>query len=374
MAKETIIISGGGTGGHIFPAIAIAHALQAADSTIDILFVGARGKMEMQRVPAAGYPIIGLWISGLQRKLTVSNLLFPVKVISSVSKALGIVRKYRPVAVVGVGGYASGPLVYAATMKGIPAVLQEQNSYAGITNKILAKRVQQVCVAYDKMERFFPAENIRFTGNPVRSDIVKAAAEGLDSRKEEALGYYQLKPGVPTLLVVGGSLGARTLNRSLAASLAQLKENNIQVIWQCGKFYYEEMKATLEAAGNPGNIHLHQFLDRMDLAYAAADVVISRAGALSISELCLVQLPVIFVPSPNVAEDHQRKNASALVEKNAALMVLDRDAEQQMIPQALALLENKGKQQELKKNIGQLARPEAAAAIAEIILKLKKAS
>ena len=374
MAKETIIISGGGTGGHIFPAIAIAHALQAADSNIDILFVGAKGRMEMQRVPAAGYPIIGLWISGLQRKLTAGNLLFPVKVISSVSKALGIVRKYRPVAVVGVGGYASGPLVYAATMKGVPAVLQEQNSYAGITNKILARRVQQICVAYDKMERFFPAGNIRFTGNPVRSDIVKAAAEGLDSRKEEALDYYQLKPGLPTLLVVGGSLGARTLNRSLSAGLQQLKENNIQVIWQCGKFYYEDMTARLEEAGNPENIHLHEFLDRMDLAYATADVVISRAGALSISELCLVQLPVIFVPSPNVAEDHQRKNASSLVEKNAALMVLDKDAEQQMIPQALALLKDKEKQLELKKNIGQLARPEAASAIAEIILKLKKAS
>ncbi|MFP4089846.1 MAG: undecaprenyldiphospho-muramoylpentapeptide beta-N-acetylglucosaminyltransferase [Cyclobacteriaceae bacterium] len=367
-----IIISGGGTGGHIYPAIAIAHALQELHPGTEILFVGAKGRMEMQKVPEAGYKIEGLWISGLQRKLTLDNLAFPLKVTSSLYRASQILSDFRPQAVVGVGGFASGPLVYAASWKGIPSLLQEQNSYAGLTNKLLAGKVQKVCVASHGMETFFPKEKIVFTGNPVRHDIVKLAATGLESKRAEAFDYFGLDAARKTLLVVGGSLGARTLNNSMIEGVSRLSAAGIQVIWQSGKFYYEEMRSKLAALENTEGIKLHEFLSRMDLAYAAADVVVSRAGALAISELALVKKPTIFVPSPNVAEDHQRKNAESLVKEKAALMVLDREAGGKLIEDAIRLLEDKGQQQELAKHIGRLARPDAARHIAEEVISLIK--
>ncbi len=365
-----IIISGGGTGGHIYPAIAIAHALQAAHPDTEILFVGAKGRMEMQKVPEAGYKIMGLWISGIQRKLTLDNLAFPLKLISSLKGASKILADFKPDAVVGVGGFASGPLLYAASWKKIPSLLQEQNSYAGLTNKLLAGKVKKVCVAHEEMDRFFPQEKLVFTGNPVRKDIVALAAHGLESKREEAFKFFDLDPNKKTIMVVGGSLGARTLNDSMINGISKLVAKDAQVIWQCGKFYYEEMKQKLNAIENKQGIRLHEFLNRMDLAYAAADVVISRAGALAISELALVKKPTIFVPSPNVAEDHQRKNAEALVKQDAALMVMDKDAPAQMIEAALALLENEGQQEALAENMAKLARPEAAVHIAREVINL----
>ncbi|MEK6480768.1 undecaprenyldiphospho-muramoylpentapeptide beta-N-acetylglucosaminyltransferase [Catalinimonas sp. 4WD22] len=365
-----IIISGGGTGGHIYPAIAIAHALQSLHPETEILFVGAKGRMEMQKVPEAGYKIIGLWISGIQRKLTLDNLAFPLKVTSSLFQSSRILSDFRPDAVVGVGGFASGPLLYAASWKNIPSLLQEQNSYAGLTNKLLAGKVKKVCVAHEEMDRFFPKEKIVFTGNPVRKDIVALAAEGLNSKKEEAFKYFDLDPNKKTLLVVGGSLGARTLNDSMIAGINKLVAEDAQVIWQCGKFYYEEMTTRLNAIEQKQGIKLNEFLSRMDLAYAAADVVISRAGALAISELALVSKPTVFVPSPNVSEDHQRKNAEALVKLDAALMVMDKDAKEQMIDVALKLLKDEQQQKALSENIVKLARPKAAEHIAKEVIGL----
>lgn len=365
-----IIISGGGTGGHIYPAIAIAHALQSLHPDTEILFVGAKGRMEMQKVPEAGYKIIGLWISGIQRKLTLDNLAFPLKVTSSLFQSSRILSDFRPDAVVGVGGFASGPLLYAASWKNIPSLLQEQNSYAGLTNKLLAGKVKKVCVAHEEMDRFFPKEKIVFTGNPVRKDIVALAAEGLDSKKEEAFKFFDLDPNKKTLLVVGGSLGARTLNDSMIAGIHKLVAEDAQVIWQCGKFYYEEMTAKLNVIEQKQGIKLNEFLSRMDLAYAAADVVISRAGALAISELALVSKPTVFVPSPNVSEDHQRKNAEALVKRDAALMVMDKDAKEQMIDVALRLLKDEQQQKALSENIVKLARPKAAEHIAKEVIGL----
>lgn len=367
-----IIISGGGTGGHIYPAIAIANALRSIRPDTKVLFVGARGRMEMQKVPEAGYRIEGLWISGLQRKLTTDNLAFPLKVASSVIKSFRVLAKFRPDVAVGVGGFASGPLLYAASLKKIPALLQEQNSYAGLTNKMLANQVQKICVAHHGMERFFPKEKLVFTGNPIRQDIVTLAAEGVDSRRVEGLEYFGLSPDQPTLLVVGGSLGARTLNVSVLAGIEKLTAQGVQVVWQSGKTAYQAMGAQLAAIDHRPGIQLREFLTRMDLAYAVADVVVSRAGALAISELALVRKPVIFVPSPNVAEDHQRKNAEALVKEDAALMVLDADAPKHLIDQAIALLNDPSRQQVLQQNIGQLARPEAAQQIAEEVLSLIK--
>lgn len=365
-----IIISGGGTGGHIYPAIAIAHALQVLHPDTEILFVGAKGRMEMQKVPEAGYKIIGLWISGIQRKLTLDNLAFPLKVTSSLIGSSKILSDFRPDAVVGVGGFASGPLLYAASWKNIPALLQEQNSYAGLTNKLLAGKVKKVCVAHEDMDRFFPQEKIVFTGNPVRQDIVALAAQGLEGKRHEAFTYFDLDPKKKTLLVVGGSLGARTLNDSMIAGVNKLLAQDVQVIWQCGKFYHEEMTAKLSAMDQKQGIRLNEFLSRMDLAYAAADVVISRAGALAISELALVKKPTVFVPSPNVSEDHQRKNAEALVKQDAALMVMDKEARDQMIDVALALLKDKPQQQALSDNIAKLARPQAAEHIAKEVISL----
>ena len=359
-----IIISGGGTGGHIYPAIAIANALRNIDPAIEILFVGAEGKMEMQKVPQAGYEIIGLPIRGLQRSLDVKNLLVPFKLLQSLQKARRVIKKFNPQVAVGVGGYASGPLLYMAAAMGIPTLIQEQNSYAGLTNKWLAKRAATICVAYEGMEKFFPPGKIIFTGNPVRKDIALA-----HRKKPEALEFFRLKPGIPTLLAIGGSLGAGTLNKSLQAAVEMLRQTDCQVIWQTGKYNFEACKKSVELV-NAHNIKVFDFIGRMDLAYAAADAVVSRAGALSISELCLVAKPAILVPSPNVAEDHQTKNAMALVKQDAALLVKDGDAQNTLVHTALALLNDGEQKQKLSSQIQKIARPDAAERIAQEILKL----
>lgn len=321
--------------------------------------------MEMQKVPEAGYAIEGLQISGIQRRLTLDNLSFPVKLIRSVRKAGGIVQRFKPDVVVGVGGYASGPLMFAATRRGIPGLLQEQNGYAGLTNKWLAKWVKTICVAYPKMEQYFPASKLVFTGNPVRKDI-----QQLDRLKEEALKHYGFSAEKKVLLVIGGSLGARTLNEGIKKDLTALQAAGVQLIWQTGKFYYDKLAQELGA--EPGaDIRMMPFITEMRLAYAAADVVISRAGALSISELCLAEKPAILVPSPNVAEDHQTKNAMTLVQEGAAVLVRDADAAAgNLVPEALALLNDEARQATLQKNISKLAKPEAAKQIAEEVLKL----
>lgn len=319
----------------------------------------------MQKVPEAGYKIIGLWISGLQRKLTLDNLSFPFKVITSLMKSRKIIKQFKPHAVVGVGGYASGPLLKIATSKNIPAIIQEQNSYAGLTNKLLAKKVQKICVAYPNMDRFFPSEKIVLTGNPVRKDILDLAG-----KKSEAISHFNLNPDKKTLLVLGGSLGARTLNDSMILNIQKLIDADVQVIWQCGKFYFAEMKRKLEAIANTKNVLLFEFMKEMDLAYAVADVVISRAGALSVSEICVAAKPTIFVPSPNVAEDHQTKNAKAMVDNQAAILVKDDVAREQLIDQALDLINDNEKQKGLSENIRTLAKPDAANDIVNEIVRL----
>lgn len=320
--------------------------------------------MEMQKVPEAGYKIIGLWISGLQRKLTLDNLSFPLKVLNSLARSAGIIKRFKPHAVVGVGGYASGPLLRVATRKGVPALIQEQNSYAGLTNKMLAKKVQRVCVAYPEMDKFFPANKVVFTGNPVRKDIVD-----LEGKKERAIQHFGLTDA-PVIMILGGSLGARTLNDSVVLGLPKLIEAGVQVLWQCGKFYHTEMKEKLDAFEHTEHIRLFEFLKEMDLAYAVADVVISRAGALSVSELSIAAKPTIFVPSPNVAEDHQTKNAMALVQNDAAILVKDSEAREEMIDEALTLIKDTERQQQLSQNIQALAKPNAADEIVDEILKL----
>jgi UDP-N-acetylglucosamine--N-acetylmuramyl-(pentapeptide) pyrophosphoryl-undecaprenol N-acetylglucosamine transferase len=330
------------------------------------MFVGAQGRMEMQKVPEAGYPIEGLWISGIQRKLTVDNLSFPLKVISSIRKSNQILKRFNPDAAIGVGGYASGPLLYAAANNGIPCLIQEQNSYAGLTNKWLAKKVQKICVAYDGMERFFPADKIIISGNPVRKDIMET-----DQKREKALKSFNLLTNKKTILVIGGSLGARTINESILHNIDQIINSGAQLIWQTGKFYYKTVQEQIQGK-DLKDIRPTEFLREMDLAYAAADVVISRAGALSISELCIVKKPVIFVPSPNVSEDHQTKNAEALVNKDAALMVKDHEAKQKLIPALLGLLKDEEQQQKLSLNISRLAKPDATKRIVEEVLKLVK--
>lgn len=358
------IISGGGTGGHIYPAVAIANQIRAVHPQAEILFVGAKGRMEMTRVPEAGYPIIGLSIAGLQRRITLENLSFPFKVFTSIRAARKIIRDFKPDAIVGVGGYASAPVLFAGTSLGVPSLIQEQNSYAGITNKLLAKRVKKICVAYEGMEEFFPAQKLVLTGNPVRQDIMQA-----EDKLAEALTYFDLKAEKKTILVIGGSLGARTMNQSTEIHLQRLVDAGCQLIWQTGKNYFSQAKAAVSPFEQQG-IRAYDFIKRMDLAYSAADLVVSRAGALSISELCLVGKPAILVPSPNVAEDHQTKNAQALVKNHAALLVRDADAHTELYDKALALLADPEKQQELKKNIRALGRPNAAAAIVDEILKL----
>ena len=322
--------------------------------------------MEMQKVPEAGYAIEGLRISGIQRKLSLDNLAFPIKLFNSIRKAGTIVERFKPHAVVGVGGYASGPLVYAATRKGVPGLLQEQNSYAGLTNKWLAKRVQRICVAYPKMEQYFPASKLVFTGNPVRKDI-----QQLEEKKAEALKFYGFDPDKKVLLVIGGSLGARTLNEGIKRGLKKIEDAGVQLIWQTGKFYYDKLVAELGEKPGAG-IRMQPFIKEMQLAYAAADVVISRAGALSISELCLAAKPAVLVPSPNVAEDHQTKNAMSLVLEKAAVLVKDVDAPTHLVAEALALIADRDRKEKLSRNISKLARPDAARQIAEEIIKLIK--
>ncbi|MCR8557948.1 undecaprenyldiphospho-muramoylpentapeptide beta-N-acetylglucosaminyltransferase [Mucilaginibacter sp. BJC16-A38] len=361
-----IIISGGGTGGHIFPAIAIANALKKLDPATEILFVGAAGRMEMEKVPAAGYKIIGLEIQGIQRKSIWKNVMFPVKLMLSVRRSLEIIKEFKPDAVVGVGGYASGPLLYAASVKNIPYLIQEQNSYAGITNKWLGKKASKICVAFDGMDKFFPFDRIIKTGNPIRKDSVNIAGKHM-----QALELYKLSTFKKTILVIGGSLGARTLNNSIMAGLDKLIAADVQVIWQTGKFYYKGIIEKLGEDFNP-DIRILEFVNRMDLAFAAADVIISRAGAGTIAELYMVKKPVILVPSPNVAEDHQTKNALALVQENAAVFIADRDAEEKLVDKALELLNDKETQRKLSENIGKMAMPDADEVIAKEVFKMIK--
>ncbi len=364
MQPYRVIISGGGTGGHIYPAIAIADALRRIAPQTEIMFVGAKGRMEMQKVPEAGYHIEGLWISGLQRRLTLDNLAFPLKVISSVARATALVKEFKPKAVVGVGGYASGPLVFAATRQGIPGLLQEQNGYAGLTNKLLARYVKKICVAYPGMENYFPADKLVFTGNPVRKDILQA-----QQLRKEGLSFFGFREDLKTLLIIGGSLGARTINQSILKGLEELLAQRVQVLWQTGKVYYDALnEATKYLQGD--RLKIMPFIREMPMAYGAADVVVSRAGALSISELCLAAKPSILVPSPNVAEDHQTKNALNLVKENAAVLVRDLQAHEALVREALALLHDEARKQELSQHIARLGKPNAAENIANEIISL----
>lgn len=361
-----MIISGGGTGGHIFPAIAIANAIKAKQPDAEILFVGAEGRMEMEKVPAAGYKIVGLRISGFQRKLSLKNFLVPFKIIASMLKSARIIKEFKPDVAVGVGGYASGPLLQTAVRKKIPALIQEQNSFPGITNKILAKRVDKICVAYSGMEKFFPAKKIIITGNPVRQDITD-----LQQKRSEAYKFFGVDPGKKTLLVIGGSLGALTINESIAGCLKLLAENNIQVIWQTGKSYYETARQIFNSSPG-GRGWVGAFITRMDFAYSIADMVVSRAGAISVSELCIAAKAVILVPSPNVAEDHQTKNAMALVNQNAALLVKDAEARTILGKKIMELANDEMLKNSLEKNISRMARKDAAAVIAGEVIALAK--
>ncbi|MGG8497313.1 undecaprenyldiphospho-muramoylpentapeptide beta-N-acetylglucosaminyltransferase [Tenacibaculum sp. TC6] len=357
-----VIISGGGTGGHIYPAIAIANELKLRYPEATILFVGAKDKMEMEKVPQAGYDIKGLWISGIQRKLTLKNLIFPFKLLSSLWKAHSIINTFKPDVAIGTGGFASGPTLMAATKKGIPTLIQEQNSYPGITNKMLGKKAKKICVAYDNLERFFPSDKIIKTGNPVRQDLLF-----IHTKTEEGKQFFKLTPARKTLLVLGGSLGARRINQLIESQLDFFESQNIQLIWQCGKLYVEEY----EKYNKRAHVQVHQFLNRMDLAYAAADFIVSRAGASSVSELCIVGKPTIFIPSPNVAEDHQTKNAKAIVDKHGAILVNENELE--TFPIVLeTLMKDKGKQESLSENIKVLALPNATSDIVNEIEKIIK--
>lgn len=359
-----VIISGGGTGGHIFPALSIANSLRKIDPAIDILFVGAEGRMEMEKVPAAGYDIVGLPVAGLNRKNIWKNISVMLKLWRSLRLAGKILRDYKPDVVVGVGGYASGPVLRKAAQRRLPVVIQEQNSYAGITNKLLAKKAAMIFVAYDGMEKYFPREKIIKTGNPVRQSF-----DDLDRIRKEALGYFSLSDTSPVILVLGGSLGAGTINSSLAENMSSLIASGSQWIWQTGSHYFEDINA-LVAVTSASNIKVHGFINRMDYAFAAADIIISRAGAGTISELCIVGKPVILVPSPNVAEDHQTKNAKALADKDAAMLVPDSRAVELLVPEALKLVTDKGKRNLLSENISAMAYRNADTRIAEEIIKL----
>lgn len=361
MKTLKFIISGGGTGGHIYPALAIAEELKKRHPEAEFLFVGAKGKMEMEKIPEAGYAIEGLWISGLQRKLTIKNLLFPFKLLSSLKASTKIIRKFKPDAVIGTGGFASGPLLKVAGQKNIPCLLQEQNSYAGLTNKWLAKQAKKICVAYEGMEKYFPKEKIVFTGNPVRGDLLE-----IDEKRTEAISFFKLDPSKKTMLVLGGSLGAQKINEGIAAEIEFLKKQGLQLIWQCGKLYQDRF----DKYNTEKNIQVHAFLNRMDLAYAAADLIISRSGALSVSELCIVGKPVIFIPSPNVAEDHQTKNAKALEKNKAAILLPEKIMSTNFQKAIEELLKNPEKQQELASSIKKMAKPRAASHIVDEIEKL----
>ena len=362
--KIKIIISGGGTGGHVFPAIAIAETLKKKVSDIDILFVGAKGKMEMEKVAAAGYPIEGLWISGLQRRLTYKNFLVPLKIISSLLKSNKIIKNFKPDVVVGVGGYASWAVVKVAAMKGIPTLIQEQNSFPGKSNINLSKKVNKICVAFDGMGKYFPKQKIVITGNPVRKEMVN-----IENKKQEALKFFGLEANKNIILIIGGSLGARTINQSIQKNLELFNGENIQVIWQTGKLYFEIAKEVATKISEKNN-KVFNFINRMDLAYAAADVIISRAGAISVSELCIIGKPVIMVPSPNVAEDHQTKNAMALVNSKAAILIKDSECLSLLGNKVIELIKDNEKISLLSSNILKLALPQAADSIAAEVLAL----
>ena len=360
MENPKFIISGGGTGGHIYPAVAIANELKSRFPEAEFLFVGAKDKMEMQKVPQAGYAIKGLWISGIQRKLTLDNAMFPLKLASSMWNSFKIIKSFKPDVVIGTGGFASGAVLKVASMLNIPTVIQEQNSYPGITNKLLAKRANKICVAYENLERFFPKDKMILTGNPVRQDLINVAS------KSEAITYFNLDANKNTLLVLGGSLGARRINQLIEKELDFLLSQNIQIIWQCGKLYLNDYSKYNEKE----NVQVVAFIDRMDLVYAAADVVISRSGASSVSELCIVGKPTIFIPSPNVAEDHQTKNAKAISDKNGAILIRESELETQFETVFSDLISSESKQAELSQNIKKLAKPNATKDIVEEIVKL----
>lgn len=361
---KRVIISGGGTGGHIFPAISIANALRKIDPGIEILFVGAEGRMEMEKIPAAGYRIIGLPVTGIQRSFTLKNVKVFFKLLKSLRLAKKVLKDFRPDVVVGVGGYASGPVLRKAGRLGIPTLIQEQNSYAGVTNKLLAKKASVICVAYDGMEKYFPAEKIIKTGNPVRQNF-----DNLKKLEEEALGFFNLKKEFPVVLVLGGSLGAGSINNALSENINTLRDSDSQWLWQTGKHYFENVKALVSLMFSE-NISVHGFINRMDYAYAAADIIVSRAGAGTISELCLVGKPVILIPSPNVAEDHQTKNAKALSEKGAAILITDEQAVKSLVSESIKLISDKKRRDILSENIRKMADRDADIRIAEEVLKL----
>ncbi|OIP02152.1 MAG: undecaprenyldiphospho-muramoylpentapeptide beta-N-acetylglucosaminyltransferase [Bacteroidetes bacterium CG2_30_33_31] len=364
--KTKIIISGGGSGGHVFPAIAIANALKESIENVEILFVGAIGKMEMEKVPAAGYRIEGLWISGLQRRLTFKNLSFPFKLLYSLYKAKKIIKEFKPDLAIGVGGFASGPLLQMASKLGIPCMIQEQNSYPGITNILLSKKVDKICVAYDGLEKYFPEDKIYLTGNPVRKDVVQ-----IENKKVEASNFFSLNIDKPTVLVVGGSLGARTINEAIEHNLSNFTKNGIQLIWQTGINYFPTAQSTMMHHPDNG-LKVLKFINRMDLAYAMADIVISRAGAIAISELCIVGKPTILVPSPFVAEDHQTKNALALFTYNAAILVKDVELKTKLWKELFALLNDSERQNKLSENIYALAKLDATNSIVAVAKTLFK--
>lgn len=365
MIIKRVIISGGGTGGHIFPAIAIADEIKKRNPLAKILFVGATGKMEMEKVPQAGYKIEGLEIAGFQRKFTFSNFLLPFKIAKSLLKARKIIKRFKPDLVIGVGGYASGPTLKMAQYIGIPTIIQEQNSFPGKTNRILAKKTECICTAYEGMEKYFPKTRVVLTGNPVRKELCgKTKCE-----RQEAMQMFNLNPELPTILVIGGSLGAKTLNRSMLHGVEEFNTHGVQLLWQCGKNYFEPLEKEL-ITKDKSNIHLHQFISRMDCAYNAADIIISRAGAISVSELSIVGKPVILVPSPNVSEDHQTKNAMALVDKNAALLVRDIDADTDLVEEALKLIKDPDRCQQYAKAIKKLEKPNAVGEIVDMCEKI----
>lgn len=357
--KPRFIISGGGTGGHIYPAIAIANELKLRFPESEILFVGAKDKMEMQKVPQAGYPIEGLWISGIQRKITWSNLMFPIKFVSSLLKSRKIIKRFKPDVVIGTGGFASGAVVKVAQQMGLPTLIQEQNSYPGITNKMLSAQARAICVAYEGLDKFFPKDKIVFTGNPVRQDLLD-----VNNRRQDALQHFGLDPNKKTLLVLGGSLGARRINQLIKSELDNTLQQNIQLIWQCGKLYHDEYQKYNQST----QVQVLPFIDRMDLAYAAADLIISRAGASSVSELSIVGKPTIFIPSPNVAEDHQTKNAQAIADKNGAVLIKESALDEQFASQFLQLVNEDEWSEKLSKNIKKLAKPNATKDIVDQVV------
>ncbi len=360
MRPYKVIISGGGTGGHIYPAIAIAKEIERRYPDTEFLFVGAKDRMEMQKVPQAGYEIIGLWISGIQRKLSLENLKFPFKLIASLWKSRKIIKKFKPDVVIGTGGFASGPLLKMATARNIPALIQEQNSYAGITNKLLSKKVQKICVAYNEMHRFFPKEKLIKTGNPVRSDLLD-----ITSKRTAAFEKYNLSHNAKVVLVIGGSLGARAVNQLISGHLGFFKKQGVQLLWQTGKLYYEQYKKH-----QSDEIQVMAYIDQMDMAYAAADVIVSRAGASSVSELCIVGKATVFIPSPNVAEDHQTKNAEAVTSKQAGILIKESQASQEFEDVLTALLTDEGQRKDLGENIKKLALPQATAHIVDEVENL----